>query len=214
MPHVVFTAHDAAYQEMADITIGSVSRYCHRHNYHMMYDSAINETEKDACKARMFLELYDTGRYGVSDIALWVDTDALIMNGDITIPKAFYYRDGNPHFVWAFDFNGPNSGVWMARFTSQAAHFIRTYDYLARAMGWGDNWAMNQTMLLPPFRDWVSCIPGRVMNANLYDVHGIADWHHAQFINAYQDGDWILHLAGVEHTKRMELLREYAAKAR
>lgn len=72
---------------------------------------------------------------------------------------------------------------------------------------------MNQTMLLPPFRDWVSCIPGKRMNANLYEVHGIADWLHKQFVNAYEPGDWILHLAGIEHNMRMRLLAEYAARA-
>lgn len=52
------------------------------------------------------------------------------------------------------------------------------------------------------------------MNSNLYEAHGIAGWPHAKHINAYEDGDYILHLAGIEHTRRMELLREYAAKAR
>jgi hypothetical protein len=138
MPHVVFSAHDAQYQEMADVTRPLLERYCKRHGYDFYYDPTVNETEKDACKARLFLNLYESGRYGVSDIALWVDTDALITNAEIKMDDVFYEAARtNPHFLWSFDWNGPNSGVWMARFTSQAAHFVRSYDYLARAMGWG-----------------------------------------------------------------------------
>jgi len=214
MPHVVFTAHDAAYNDMAAITLPTLQRYAARHNYELYIDSEVEAVEKDACKARCWLELYRSGRYGVGDIGLWIDTDALVMEGSMSIDTAFWSEGGNPHFVWAYDWNGPNSGVWMARFTSQAAHFIQTYDYLARAMGWGDNWAMNQTMLLPPFRDWVKCISGRHMNSNLYAEHGIDGWLHKRHINAYQDGGWILHLAGLEYERRMALLKEYAAKAR
>lgn len=122
---------------MANITRPTWQRYAAIRGYEFVYDNHIPETEKDACKARMFLSLYESNRYSVSDIALWVDTDAACMNASITIPAVFYSENGNPHFVWGYDWNGPNSGVWMARFTSQAAHFVRTYDYLARAMGWG-----------------------------------------------------------------------------
>lgn len=137
MPHVVFTGHDSDYAEMAAITVPTLRRYCERHGYDFVYDPNVGPTEKDAVKARLFLDLYRSGRYSVSDIALWVDTDAAIMNPTIRMENVFWHDGGAPHFVWSYDWNGPNSGVWMARFTSQAAHFVRTYDYLARAMGWG-----------------------------------------------------------------------------
>lgn len=72
----------------------------------------------------------------------------------------------------------------------------------------GDNWAMNQTMLLPPFRDWVQCVPGKRMNSNLYELHGLQDMQHKRLINAYEPGDWIVHLAGLETELRMRILRE------
>ena len=208
--NVVFTAHDAAYQGMADITRPTLERYALKHGYDFVYDPNVNETEKDACKARLFLQLFYSGRYGVQDIALWVDTDAAILNPNVKMDDVFYEDEPNPspHFVWAYDWNGPNSGVWMARFTSQAAHFIRTYDYLARAMGWGDNWAMNQTMLLPPFNEYVRCVSGKRMNSNLYDLHGLQNMDHKYMVNAYAPGDWILHLAGLETSLRMKVLRE------
>jgi hypothetical protein len=198
---------------MASITQPTLVRYCQRQGYEFAYDPNVNETEKDAAKARMFLNMYASGRFGVGDIALWIDTDACVMNSAVRMQDVFFDDVPAAHFVWAYDWNGPNSGVWMARFTSQAAHFIQTYDYLARAMGWGDNWAMNQTMLLPPFRDWVACIPGKRMNANLYQLHGLDGMLHKKHINAYEPGDWILHLAGLEHSARMTALRKMVEHA-
>lgn len=195
---------------MAAITLPSVQRYCERHRYALMYDPNVPEQEKDACKARLFLTAYHSGKFTVDDIALWLDTDALVMNSAICMPTLNEKEFSGRHFLWSYDWNGPNSGVWIARFSSKAAHFIQTYDYLAKAMGWGDQWGMNETMLLPPFRDWVDCVPGKWMNCNLYDVHGMGDWPHKNEINNYEEGDWILHLAGIEYSKRMELLRHYA----
>lgn len=214
--NVVCTAHDAAYQEMADITRPSLERYAAKHGYRFVYEPNIDEREKDACKARLFLTLYESGEYGPDDVFLWVDTDALVMNSDALqlAPPRLSHDYRHIHFLWCYDWNGPNSGVWMARFSSQAAHFVQTYDYMARAMGWGDNWGMNQTMLLPPFSDWVACVPGRLMNSNLYELHGLQGMEHKNEVNNYNHGDFILHLAGVEHEKRMAMLREYAKLAR
>lgn len=213
--NVVFTAHDAPYQEMADITRPSLQAYCEKHKYEFVYRPNIDPIEKDRCKARIFLELYNSGMYSERDVALWVDTDALIMNGDRnldTLMSATVY--GTPHdFLWSYDWNGPNSGVWAARFTSKAAHFISTYDWKANAMGWGDNEAMNQLSLLPPFSRYVACVPGKVMNCNLYELHGLQHMAHKNEINNYEPGDFILHLAGVEHNARMHYLREFAKVA-
>lgn len=214
MPNVVFTAHDAGYQELADVTRPTLERYCKRHGYQFVYDPNVGPVEKDAAKARLYAWLCSTGKYGPNDWCLWVDTDAAIMNSEKSFGDVLWRIDPmRHHFIWSYDWNGPNSGVWMARFSSEAAHFIRTYDYLARAMGWGDNWAMNQTMLLPPFNDWVHCIAGKYMNANLYSLHGLQDMPHKNVVNNYEPGDWILHLAGVEATTRLRVLREMVARA-
>lgn len=218
MTVVVCTAHDAPYKTLAAITFPSVRRYCEKHDYAGYYDPDIDPTEADACKARIFLDLYASGRFGADDIFMWIDTDALIMNSDVKVEDlAHRYgltADGGKHFLWGYDFNGPNSGVWFARFTSHAAHYVQVYHLAARAMGWGDNTAMDQKMLLPPFRDWVACVPGKAFNAYPYALHGKENWAHRNEVNNYEDGDFILHAAGIEPATRMSVLREFARSAR
>ena len=210
--HVVCTAHDEPYQALATVTLPSVQRYADRHKYALYYDPKIPPRMKDACKAAIFLDLYASGKFSGDDLFLWVDTDALIMNSAIKLEElAFWCRfHEGKHFGWGTNWDGPNSGVWLARFTSHAAHFIQVYDQTARGMGWGDNYGMVQTMLLPPFRDWVSCIPGKFMNAAPYELYGIEDWPHKNEINNYEKGDFILHLPGLHPEARMRELQRYA----
>ena len=79
-------------------------------------------------------------------------------------------------------------------------------------MGLSDQEAMTQKMLVEPFRNYVRCIAGKRMNANLYEYHGLDTMAHRYEVNAYEPGDWILHLAGIESSLRMALLTEYAKR--
>jgi hypothetical protein len=215
MKVVVATAFDRGYAEMAEITLPSLKAYCEKHGYELWIDDDIPPTEKDACKARIYQELKASGNYGKYDLFMWIDTDALVMNSEIDVPALWAaWANGSRHFLWAYDFNGPNSGVWIARFSDEAAHFIRVYAATAAAMGWGDNEAMNQKSLQPPFDLWVRCIPGKAMNAYPYAEHGLTGWSHRNEVNSYEPGDWILHAAGIESKRRLELLREYARLAK
>lgn len=213
---VVCTAHDAGYQELADVTRPSMEQYCQKHGYHFHYENNIDEREKDACKARIFLALYASGQFDHRDLFMWIDSDAIIMNSAVKVEDVWGRRagDGRTHFLWSYDFNGPNSGVWIARFTGQAANYIRVYAHTAIAMGWGDNESMNQKMLLPPFSKWVRCIEGKEMNCYPYELHGLQNWAHKNEVNNYEEGGWILHLAGIESSARLEYAKHYASLAR
>jgi hypothetical protein len=212
---VIATAHDANYTDLAAITLPSVRRYAERHGYQLYYENDIDPIEKDACKARIFLALYATGKYSADDTFMWIDTDALVMNSFVSISQLLQFETyfEPPHFLWGCDYNGPNSGVWFGRFTSHAAHYVKVYSLTARAMGWGDQEAMVQKMLVPPFNEWVWCKSGKLFNAYPYDAHGIDDWAHKYEVNAYEPGDFILHAAGIEEPRRSELLRYYASIA-
>jgi len=208
---VIGTAHDEKYDELAAITYPTVKHYAEKHDYELAYNPRIDPVDADACKAKMFLSLYATGQYAADDVFMWIDTDALVMNSNLALADDFFSQ--YTHFVWGYDYNGPNSGVWFARFTSQAAHYVQVYDNTAQSMGWGDQEAMVQKMLVPPFSRWVSVVAGKRFNCYPYEYHGRADWAHKNEINNYEPGDFILHAAGMESEMRLRVLREYAALA-
>ena len=133
---VIGTAHDEKYQALADITFPTVQRYADKHGYALSYNPRIDPVDADACKAKMFLSLYATGQYAADDVFMWIDTDALVMNSARNMWDVIEFDPmtwGRWHFLWGCDYSGPNSGVWFARFTSQAAHYVQAYNAASQA---------------------------------------------------------------------------------
>ncbi len=213
MKFVVATAHDAGYAEMAAITLPTVEQYCKRHGYELYYDPNVDSRETDACKIRIFCDLYASGRFQGDDRFFWIDTDALVMNSEIHLDElAAIMQDY--HYMVGYDANGINTGTWMARFTSHADHYLRVSRSQSIGMGWADQVGLLQTALQAPFCEWVRTIPGKYMNAMPYELYGWDSWPHKNEINNYEPGDFVLHLPGIEHEARLKMLRDYAQQAR
>lgn len=207
---VICTAHDAAYQPMADITIDTVAAYANKHNYRLCYRPNLDPREGDMCKIRLFREIYATGMYTGDDYFVWIDTDAIVMNSNVKIESIAGQYMGDYHVLYGQDPNGINTGVWMARFTSHADHFLRVSMQQSLAMGWSDQPGIFQTSLQPIFSRVVKYIPGKIFNAMPYEHYGWDSWAHKNEINNYETGDFILHLPGIELQARLELLRRYS----
>lgn len=208
----IVMAHDAAYTEMGKITAPSVSAYAQKHNYSFYYWPTIDPAEGDSCKIRIFREFYASGLFGGTDIFMWIDTDALIMNSDVRVEDIVPEMMEEYHVLYASDPNGLNTGVWFARFTSRADHFLRISQQTSWAMGWADQVGIFQTYLQPIFSGVVRIVPGKRFNAMDYSLYGW-DWPHGREVNAYEPGDWILHVPAIERETRLNLLREYASLA-
>lgn len=207
------TAHGPEYQALADITRPTVERYCEKRGYDFLYDP--NRTDKDACKVALYKEAYATGRYGPDDVFCWIDTDALIMNSEIRIEHIVYWLTPRSiHYMIGTDVNGLNSGFFIARFSPEALLFQTVANTISVGSGWSDQEGLIQTAVKEPHRSIYREVPGKVFNCNLYDRKGWALGEYGRYINEYQDGDFVLHLAGVEEPERTNTLRAYAELAR
>ncbi len=216
MKIVVAMACDEAFAELFRVSYPLVQRYCEKHNYIFVADNHLDKTEGDSAKIRLFRLLYATGLYSGDDIFCWIDTDALVMNSNWSIEDIVSIEgllDNGVHVLYGSDFNGLNTGVWFARFTSHADHFLRTAQQASWSMGWSDQPGILQTWLQPIFTPWVKIVPGKRFNAMPYELFGNDGWAHKNAINNYESGDWICHFAGIEHQTRLELMRQYAVEA-
>lgn len=208
---VVCTAHDKGYAEMAAITMPTVKDYCAKQAYGFVYEPNVDPALADACKIKLFHELYESYSFNPTDWFFWIDTDALIMNSNKRLED--YIDETSAHVFYGSDPNGINTGAWFARFTSRADHFLRVSQQASLAMGWSDQPGILQTYLQPIFTPYVRIGPGVGFNSMPYHLYGWDQWHHGREINAYSEGDLVLHLPGIEHSRRMELLREYRSLA-
>ena len=140
MKVVIATGHDPGYNDLAAITIPSVRRYVQKWAQHvdLYYDPNRPAGQADACKILMYEELVQSGRFGPDDVYVWLDTDLLVMNSNVRLDHIIYHHmPRSIHFMIGVDPNGLNSGVYAARFTPEAARFLRVSRTISVAMGWG-----------------------------------------------------------------------------
>lgn len=206
------TAHGPEYSELAAITYPSVERYCKKQGYALAYDP--NRTDKDACKVALYQTIYATGQFCAADVFVWIDTDALIMNSDRRIESIVYeHMPSSVHYLIGTDINGINSGCFIARFSPEAHLFMTVADNVSRVSGWADQVGLSQVSLMEPHRSIYKEVPGKVFNSNLYEEKGWNLGEYGNYINRFEPGDFVLHLAGIEEPRRSRLLSEYAQKA-
>jgi hypothetical protein len=221
---VVCTVHTTNYQDLADITVPTMQRYCEKHGYDFAYvpDWELRfpdlANEGDRFKARMFENLYAENKiHNKWDVFLWIDSDALIWNSDISVDALFTRLSreqglsDNHHFLWGYDVGGPNSGVYFARFTWQAAAFMRTQLARSVEMGFGDNTAMINVGVVPPYNEWCKVVPGWYFNAYLPEIYG---WTEFAEMNGLREDSLCAHLPGMTNEQRLPIARRLAEKAR
>lgn len=210
MKVVIASAGSPDYAELAAVTNPTKARYAEKHGYTFMFAEIDKETG-DACKREMYTALADKG----FDVFVWIDLDAAVMNSDIKIENIInqYMDDG--HFLWAWDFAGPNSGVYICRYTPEGAHWLERAYATMLENGLADETAMEMLRLSAPFNKWVRECPGTVMNAYPYEVYGWDKYgtEHGDKINAYRPGRFIMHLPGLPNEKRIEIFRSYGVTA-
>jgi len=216
---VICTAHGPEYADLAAITLPTLKHYCEKHGYYFFYDG--NRTDKDACKVAMFQQAFSavlptpTERLGPDDVFVWVDTDAAILNSDIRIEQIVYaLMPRSVHYLIGVDVNGLNSGVFIARFSPEASLFMTVATSISVASGWADQEGLVQTAIKSPHKEIYRECPGKVFNCNDYALKGWNFGEYGNYVNRYEPGDFILHLAGVEEPTRTNKLREYVAMAK
>ena len=207
------TGHDPNYAALAAITLPTIRAYAKKHGYFLSYDG--ERTDKDACKVALFNEAMASGQFCADDVYAWFDTDACVMNSERRIESIVYeHMPRGIHMLIGYDVNEINSGVYIARFTTEASLLLNVSSALGSSSGWGDQFSIKHTTLEDPHRSVYKTVPGKVFNCNLYTEKGWALGEHGRYINEYEEGDFVLHLAGIEEPRRSELLREYVAKAK
>jgi hypothetical protein len=200
------------YQPLIDVTNPSKVRYAQKHGY-KFYHFVVPKEMGDACKKEAYDRLWAAG-WGDDPLSLfvWIDGDALIMNSDITIETIVNEHLGDGHFLWSYDHAGPNSGVYIARFSSQARHWLdRAYATMLEN-GLADETAMEILMVSKPFSDWVRVCPGWVMNAYDARMYGLDKYTHR--INQFGPDSFIAHFPGIPNDTRIPILKDWAARAK
>lgn len=213
MKVAIVSAGSPNYAELAAVTQPTRNRYAEKHGYASWYFET-PPNMGDACKKKAYDALWDKGY----DVMVWMDLDSMVMNSNIKIEdlcKELDYCGIWPmdasHFLWSYDHGGPNSGVYIVRFTSEGRHWMdRSYATMLEN-GLADETAMEILATTHPFKDWVRACPGTMLNSYDYRFYGWEKYTHQ--INAYQPGSFILHMPGYPNEVRIPELKRRLAEA-
>ena len=203
------TLHSDAYAPLAEVTLPNKERYCRRHGYdlHAVRHPADAELGPNWGKVSLLWEL--TERY---DAVLWLGCDTLITNGERTV-ESLLGKNPAADVLLASDLYGINADVILTRATAVARMFWYAVGTVGHAFyhahPWSEQEAMVRFATTPPYAESVRVLPQSAMNSYLHAEYGRpADWP-----GGWQPGHFILHLPGMPLERRVELAREYAAKA-
>lgn len=193
----VVTLHDKLMARVGKVTAPMVREYAATHSYKFIchtrpIDPMRHPAWNKIIALRNVLEQQDF------TWAMWIDADAVVMNHTIPaetlIPK-------NVDAVFASDFNGLNSGIFMVRRCEWSLKFLETLLFLGdinhdpdgMGMKWEQNTIKHVLKNFSGFAEHVSLLPERWMNSS---------------VNSFETGDFILHLGAMANGHRLRILEE------
>jgi hypothetical protein len=213
----IVSAGSPDYADLAAVTQPSRNAYAQKHGYHSWYFE-VDKKRGDACKRDAYEALWGRGY----DVMVWMDLDSVVMNSAMRVEDicrdwnlADDFTDRPYHFLWGYDHGGPNSGVYIVRFTDEGRHWMdRAYATMLEN-GLADETAMEILATTYPFKDYVVACPGVVLNSYDYRYYGWDRYslEYQRKMNLYEPGRWILHMPGYPNEVRIPELKRRLAEA-
>ena len=206
----VCTFNSAQYAGLAEITLPNKQAYCMRNGYELISTFDAGNAFDGWDRVRLVAEVLPQ-----FDAVAWIDCDAVITNHDVAIESIVGWekRSIGPSFFMSYDVNGPNSGTFIARNTPIARQFFHALLKAGRPLVGSHHWQEQEAMIRflasPPYaHGFVGWVDPSVMNAYVHAEHG---WPE-DFVGAWNDKSWIMHMAGLALWRKIELAREYVGK--
>lgn len=207
----IIGAHDYKYDSIGKWAHLNKASYAQKHGYDFfLYSESLDPTRlgywNKIIAIKNHLKDYDW--------IFWLDSDALIINFDIKlenlIDEEFDFITTRDHF----DLDSINSGQFLIKNCDWSFNFLNAWyslNHIQKQPGF-DNGALK--ILVNEFesiRPRVKIIPLRMLSSYVSKFSIYLREYQQYSIpidNLYQDGDFIIHLAGFSHNERIELMEK------
>lgn len=211
MKFALLTAHNEAYQSLADITWNQNKKlYCEKWGYDAI---AITDGFKYSAKNISFersnyiADLLESGKY---DWIHAVGCDTMITNFNIKLENLV---DDNFDFIIAVDCYNINNDSFLAKAAPSAIKWLRNTVSLLESYQdakWLDQSAMIDTIDM--MGDRIKIVPQRTLNSYDYDLYpGLIPHIYKKDLfgndGQWQPGDFLIHWPAVPMYKRLELAK-------
>jgi hypothetical protein len=218
----ILVIYDAAFwdRELSEQSVENKRQYARRHGYTVIVANDMLDRSRPGAWSKLPAVKKHLPYY---DYIMYMDVDAVIMNFNRKIEELIV-----PGFdiVMATDWNGPNTGVWIAKNTEFTKWFLEEawkqdqftqsgfpFEYEQRAVHYLMRTEIWKKRRLPKYPGDIADIRRRIFlmdqcAMNSYAVHPLymkADRQVSQYI----DGDFVIHFAGKKGKIKVDLMRQY-----
>jgi hypothetical protein len=218
MKFALVTAHNDAYQPLADITWEQNKKlYAQQHGY-----DAIAKTDGFKYpitsgisfeRSELIIELLESGKYD------WIHAcgcDTMITNFNIKLEDL---ADNNYDFVIAVDcYNINNDSMLIRNAPSSIAwlkHVVNSYEqYKNHPTRWFDQQCMIESIDM--MGDRIKIVPQRVLNSYNYDLYPIEPHIYKKDLmgnsGQWESGDFLIHWPAIPNAQRIPMAQEMLTK--
>jgi galactosyl transferase GMA12/MNN10 family len=203
---VVTLAVGKDYRETVDLGIKNKRSYCNKHGYKFICGTRTLDSSRPIQWSKIKLILKTMENTSCKWI-FWTDADSLIMNVDFPISNLI---DEQYNFILSRDRNSLNTGQFLIRNCKWSREFLKCVyarEECIRSNVWEQQAVILELEQNPRWMALTKIIPQRSINS--YPREWIGDISEC----TYQDGDFILHFAGIRNKKRLcSLFESYSRR--
>ncbi len=204
----VITAHSDGWQDLADITVPNMVRYCKKQKY--SFEACSIPAACTFWKIQRILKLLELG----TDVVFYLDLDALITNHNIQVES---FLDEDHDFYITQDINEVNAGTLLVKnsdwskgylnYLLESAHFFDNEQNAIDASYRGHKRVKileHPSINSYPYDEYAptyGLIPGRtpLLGIEGKPTHEQGDW---------RKGDFIMHLPGLPRSRKIEIFNK------
>ena len=196
-PFTLVTLYDEKMSGVGAITSGALRDYARQHGYGFIHHERLLDPTRHPAWNKI-LALRNAVVKQKKGWVMWFDADAMVMNRQIRA-ESLIRRDRD--LIFASDFNGLVSGIFLVRCCAWTVKFLDTVFFLGDLIkdpdGFGPKWEQNTIKHVlenfAGFKSRVAILSPKAMNSSIHE---------------FQSGDFVLHLGVMTNGERERAFRE------
>ena len=198
-PFTLVTLHDEKMSGVGAITAGALRDYARRNGYGFIHHERLLDPSRHPAWNKI-LALRKAVVKQKKGWVMWFDADAMVMNQQV---RAESLLREDRDLIFASDFNGLVSGIFLVRCCAWTVKFLDTIFFLGDLIkdpdGFGPKWEQNTIKHVlenfAGFQSRVAILSPKAMNSSIHE---------------FQPGDFVLHLGVMTNGERERAFREAA----
>lgn len=208
MPKIALTTfYTQNYQPLADITVKEMRKYCDRHGYYL------NERIIGDEQSFHFVKTEDTRKLlDEFEIVMAIEADCLITNHNITVES---FLDNENELLYTTDRNGANFGVYIASSSEWTKQLFDWINMQKDKYGDEQNIVEQNPNITKVARVQHPCF-NSVPYQHYYPSLGVIGYKDGDIVTMptrfegnWENGDFIMHLAGHTLEARCEIFKQH-----